>query len=87
MIIEVIIYFAILATSYPVAKLLAWLCDDELLKDRKYFILFAYFLIVISIIFMIFYFNIATILSLVYLMLILFFLLGKDKKFKRNSKK
>jgi len=80
MITEVIVYFVILATSYPLAELLAWLCEDEIIKDRKYFIWLAYFLIVISIGVIVFYFNNIILLSLAYMLFLMAFLIRKGRK-------
>ncbi|MEK6886032.1 MAG: hypothetical protein AABX17_03640 [Nanoarchaeota archaeon] len=83
--IEAIIYFVILVTSYPVAKLLAWLCEDEIVKDRKYFIWLAYSIIILAILLFIFYFNIAILMSLVYMLFLMAFLIrsGRKRKFRK----
>lgn len=86
-IIWVIIYLAVLATSLPAGRLLAWLCEDELLKDRKYFIMLAYFLIIAALGFIILYFDVSIVFSIVYMLLILLVMLHKSKKYFKQKKK
>jgi len=83
MITEVVIYLAILATSYPVAILLAWLCEDEIVKDRRYFIALSYFLVIIAIGIFIFHFDSVILLSVAYMLLLLAFLI-KNPKLRKN---
>ena len=80
--IEVIFYILVLATAFPVAWLLAWLCDDELVSDKKWFKYTLYCLGIVLLVILIFYRNLAIILSLVYMIIILLMLLwfGKNTK-------
>jgi hypothetical protein len=84
MVIEIVLYLLLLATSLPVGLFLAWLCDDELIKDRKYFSLFSYFLLLITILLFFFYFKISLILALVYLIFILGILIRRGKIIEKN---
>ncbi len=45
-VITIILSLAFLVTSLPVGLLLAWLCKDELGKDRKYFYAVSGFLLI-----------------------------------------
>lgn len=85
MVIEILGYLLILVTAFPVSRFLAWLCDDELIIDRKYFVYFFYCLILVTFILLIFYFNLSMLLSLLYLALVLTFMI--PKKTTRNVKK
>lgn len=84
MVIE-LIYLLILATSLPVGWFLAWLCDDELKNDRRYFFIFIWGLLLLSVFFLIFYFKEAFIFSLIYMVLIVVILLRyKYRSFKKH---
>jgi len=87
--IEVIVYLIILATALPACWLLAWLCDDEIIKDRKYFIFFGYFIIIVAILLMLFNFNIPMLFSMAYLLIVLAILAraGRKNKVSINNKK
>jgi hypothetical protein len=85
MIIEVILYMVILATAWPCGIYLAHLCDDELVKDKIYFRLISYFLLVISIVFLIFYDKTGIVLSLVYMVFLLEVMIYKSNKIKQSK--
>ncbi len=78
-IIEVIAYILILLTSWLVGKLLAWLCDDELVPDRKYFFWLSYLFLGIALIMFFAYFDVAMILSLVYMVFVFGVMLSENK--------
>ena len=80
--IDIIFYIVILATAVPVGMLLAWLCKDELRKDRKYFIILAYFFTVVLLAIALIYFRISFILTLIYAILILLILIYYSKNAK-----
>src|SRR3989344_2604076 len=80
--IDIIFYIVILATTVPVGMLLAWLCKDELRKDRKYFIILAYFFTVVLLAIALIYFRISFILTLIYAILILLILIYYSKNAK-----
>jgi MFS-type transporter involved in bile tolerance (Atg22 family) len=84
MIIEVILYLVILGTSFPTGLLLAKLCEDELVKDRKYFIIMVYIigLVLLGLIWA--YPRISFILALVYMLLVMAIIISKSGK---SSKK
>ncbi len=86
---EIIIYYIlILATSIPAGLLLAWLCDDELKKGKKYFMAMICLLLVVLAGFLLFYRNISAILSILYLIAVfkIMILKGKNKFEKRERK-
>lgn len=68
--VEVVLYLAVLATAYPVGLLLAWLCDDELEKDRKYMLITIEFIIVFAIILVVVNFKLSNLMSLIYLVIV-----------------
>ena len=86
MVIEFIIYFAILLTALPVGWFLAWLCKDELVSDRKWFYYALELVIAVLVGDLIFYRNLSVILSLIYfaIMILVMIHLGKNRKFMRN---
>lgn len=67
---QILLYIFVLATALPVGLLLAWLCADELLAGKKWFKIILYSLVLIDVIFLLFYRNIAILTSLVYMILI-----------------
>jgi hypothetical protein len=77
--IEVIFYLLILATAFPIGLLLARLCEDELVKDKKYFFMMSCLLILISIIFLLYSMNFSMIFSSIYMIFIFSILLYKGK--------
>lgn len=85
--IEAIVYIFVLATALPIGWLLAWLCKDELAKDRKYFLWLAYFIIFISLVLMLFYFNIPILLSIAYMLIILAILAKFGRRYRTINKK
>jgi len=91
MVFEILLFIAILATSFPLGLFLAWLCDDELVKDRKFFLLFAYFLLIMEGFLFIFSFNPSLIFSIAYLIIILVIMVRKgrvieyENKFRKNK--
>jgi len=82
MILTIILSIIILATSWPVSLLLSWLCADELVKDKKYFVALSYFLLGLGIIISLFYFNSVIIFSLVYMILVLALMILKSRDIK-----
>jgi len=88
MIIEAVIYVIILLTAIPCGIVLAKLCSDELVKDRKYFKSLSIFLLIVSILGLFFYPKSSIILAPIYMVLVLAVMLYKCKKLKpKNSKK
>jgi hypothetical protein len=83
---QIILYLVILVTSLPVGLFLAWLCDDELIKDRKYFLLLSYFLLVVSIFLFFFYFKISLLLAILYMILVLWVLVRRGRKLEKSIK-
>jgi hypothetical protein len=57
----------ILATSFPVGYLLAYLCKEELVPGRRYFSILAWLTFISAIILLIFYRNLTIILTLFYI--------------------
>jgi len=86
MILEVILYLLVFATSWPMGLLLAWLCEDEIIKDRKYFFMMSYFLIICLILIFIFFFNKDIILAIIYLIVILVILIRRGRKLEAKIK-
>ncbi|MDP1728688.1 MAG: hypothetical protein Q8L27_00610 [archaeon] len=89
MVMSILVNFLILLTSLPIGFLLCWLCGDELVKDRRYFIFFMYFIVLVLLLLGIFYFNIPMMLSLIYLLIILgiFVIAGRRTSLKAKVKK
>jgi len=87
MLIEVIIYIILLATALPVGAYLAKLCDDELVKDRRYFRLMSYTFLILALIFLIFYDNSSIILSLIYMVLLFEVMIYQSRKIKDKKNK
>lgn len=80
---EVIFYYAILVTAFFVGWLLAWLCKDELVSDRKWLKYTAIVAFIALIGDILIYRNLAVRFSILYLIIILFIMLylGKNKRF------
>lgn len=70
MIIEVILYLAILATAYPAGIFLTRLCDDECAKDRRYLLVTIHFLIISTIILVVVNFRITNLMVMIYMILV-----------------
>jgi len=71
MITEVILYFIILATAWPVGVILAKICSDELMPDRRYFILMTFVMGLSFISLLIFFRKVSILLSLIYMIILL----------------
>jgi hypothetical protein len=87
MIKEAILLLFVFATSIPVAKLLAWLCEDELKNDRKYFFMLGLFLAFSALILFFVYFKPSIIFSLCYMILVLALMIKKVVKPEKKNKK
>jgi len=70
MLIKIGVYIVVLLTSIPVSLLLAWLCKDEMVKDRKWFTIALCSFIFFLILTLFFYIEKAVILCLVYMILV-----------------
>lgn len=86
MIIKIILDILVMLTSLPAGYFLAWLCKDELVDGRKWFRIIFACLFSILVFILIFYRNLNTILTLVYMILVVLLALlkGRDKKFLEN---
>ena len=75
----------VLASSYPVGLLLAYLTRDELVSGRKWFKAISVLTLVVAIAFLVLYRNYAIILTLIYIVIVSFISLRKsyDKQFVR----
>jgi len=80
MVMEVLIYALILASSIPVGLILAWLCDDEVVYGKKWFKIILYVLCIGLIGVLLFYFNWSIVLSLVYMIIVTLISLIKTLK-------
>ena len=78
-----VLYLAILLTSIPVGMFLAKLCGDELKQGRKYFRIFLYVSGLLVVLTLIFYRNIALLLSLAYALVIIVMMLLKSRKIRK----
>lgn len=87
MLIEVIIYIILLATALPVGVYLSNLCDDELVKDRRYFRFMSYALLIMALIFLIFYNNSSIIFTLIYMVLLFEVMIYKSRKIDTKKNK
>jgi hypothetical protein len=83
---KIIFYLAILATSLPVGLLLAWLCEDELVNDRKYFFAMMWLALLIMIVNFLFFFNPAIIFSLFYFILVMLILIRRSKRIEAENR-
>ena len=86
MIIKIVLYLFLLATSLPVGLFLAWLCDDELIKDRKYFFMLSWFLIICAFSSYIFYFKASIIFSIVYILFVILILIRRGRAIENKLK-
>lgn len=86
MITKILLNILVLLTSIPAGYFLAWLCKDELVDGRKWFKLIIYCLFIILVLLLIFYRNINVLLTVAYMIIVVFvaLFLGKDKKFVGN---
>jgi len=81
MVIKIILSVLVMLTAVPAGLFLAWLCKDELVKCRKYFIAMIYFMAVLaSIGKFLLNFGSAEILSMIYLSIALFTMVLKSRK-------
>lgn len=87
MIIEGIIYIVILATAIPVGLFLSSLCEDELVKDRRYFRLMSYFLLIMALLFSVFYGKTSIVLTLVYMVFLFEVMIYRSGKIKNKKSK
>lgn len=88
MAIEIILYILIVATSVPAGLLLAWLCDDELKKGKRYFRVMIYLLLLAMFGLLLFYRNISAILAVFYMILVFWIMILKGKKkFEKRERK
>jgi uncharacterized protein YybS (DUF2232 family) len=86
-VISVVLYVILVASILPVGLLLAWLCQDELIKDKKYFFAMIYVSLAAMIIVYIFYFNASVIFALAYFIFILLILIRKGRKLEARLSK
>lgn len=77
--IEVLFYMLIMMTAWPVGYLLAYLCKDELCKDRKYFLIISCLLLIVSLIFLISSLSPSIVLAPIYLVFVLSVLVSKRR--------
>jgi hypothetical protein len=73
----VILYVIIMLTSIPVGMLLAWLCSDEIVYRRWFYLLFFCFFFA-YVFFFIFFRNASILLTLLYMMIITFMCIRKS---------
>jgi hypothetical protein len=71
MLLDTILYLVILVTAYPAGLFLAWLSDNEVVKDAKYIIATIHFLVIASIFLVVINFRISNLMGLIYLVLVL----------------
>jgi len=85
LIFQVILFVIIILTALPVGWLLAWLCKDEIVFRKWFYVLF-YFFIAVAIILLIFTRPVYEILTIFYIILLILLAIykSKDKKFFKN---
>ena len=86
MIIEAVIYLLILLTVIPFGLVLAKLCEDELIKDRRYFMILSKFLLITSVAGLIFYRGTSIILAPIYMVLVLLVMIKKSDYLIKSKK-
>ena len=80
-----LLYFIILVSSLIVGYLLAWLCKDEII-ERKWFYILLGVVVLVFIVSLIFYRDLVWLLTLVYFIVVILISIWKsfDKKFVKN---
>lgn len=83
LLLQVIAYLIILCSAFPLSNIIAKLCADEIVKDRKYIRLMAILSTLVAIVLLFVFFRAELIFTLVYFSLTLSLILRKsfDKKF------
>lgn len=79
LLIKILTYVIILATSFLLANITARLCADEIVIFRKYFFALIFLSLLITIILFFVYFELSIILTLLYLVLFLTFIIKKSR--------
>jgi hypothetical protein len=87
-IISFFLYAMILLSAVPIGLLIAWLCNDELIPDRKYILITSLSLFIFLVILAAAKSNISAILSVIYMIVILgiMFFAGSFSKKNKYSK-
>jgi len=80
------LYVIIMLTSIPVGMLLAWLCSDEIVYRRWFYLLFFCFFFA-YVFFFIFFRNASILLTLLYMMIITFMCIRKSLRSRKIAKK
>jgi len=79
-VLKIIASIAVLLTSVPIGLFLSWLCSDELKNDRRYFYALSSLLLISAVFVQLFYKNGAVILSISYMVVVLFIMILKSEK-------
>jgi len=85
--VTILLYVLVFATAIPVGWLLAWLCKDELVDGRKWFMRIGYILVIILIVAVLVWRDVPIVLSLSYMIVVTAVSLYKsnDKKFVKSG--
>lgn len=86
MIKEVIGYILIFVTAFPTGYILAKICKDELIKDKKYILALSWLLLIVAVFLLVFNFSSMIIMSLAYMALVFGIMLkmSKNRRFMKN---
>ncbi len=81
----IMLSFGVLLTALPIGWMLAWLCKDELVQGRKWFVRIIISFSALFLASLIFYRNVSVLFSLSYMVVVTYVSLhkSKDEKFVR----
>ena len=79
MVIEILLYIVLMITAFPVGKFLNWICEEEMIPGKKWFKVILVSLIGLFVLGLVFYRNIPSLLTLMYMIIVTFVALRYKK--------